>query len=253
MIKHLEVKNLTKSFETNVFNGKHNIAFHDISFTLFKGQFLAIDGKNGYHKSSLLHCIYRNYNATSGSINLFDVDGKSVDITRLREHEMIEIRTNKIGYIKPFYKANPRIVSPLDIISPLLNRGYTEEQAIDKANRLIDYFEMPKNLWNAEVGLLTGIEKQFINILRELIIDPEIVLLQNPLAGFDGRYQQEILKIIKKIYQLTITVIGVFKNVGDVEHIADKILLIDESTHKTQAVYDPVHNLKNEFIHKAFF
>ncbi|MGD9066199.1 MAG: ATP-binding cassette domain-containing protein, partial [Desulfobacterales bacterium] len=75
MPKHLEVINLSKRFTMHILGDKEIIAFQDINFKIDRGRFLGISGKSGYGKSSLIKCIYRNYDVTSGDIFLYDQTG----------------------------------------------------------------------------------------------------------------------------------------------------------------------------------
>ncbi|MGD9202706.1 MAG: ATP-binding cassette domain-containing protein, partial [Chitinispirillia bacterium] len=111
MNTHLKVVNLSKIFEMHILGGKNIIAFQDINFAIERGKFLGISGKSGYGKSSIIKCIYRNYDTTSGDIYLYDKTGGYVNLVTISDIEVLEIRKSRMGYVSQFFQTIPRVTS----------------------------------------------------------------------------------------------------------------------------------------------
>lgn len=227
MAAHLEVINLNKRFTLHILGKKKIIAFEDISFKIDRGKFLGISGKSGYGKSSLIKCIYRNYDITSGDIFLYDGSGEKINLTQISDIEMLDIRARRMGYVSQFFQAIPRITTMNIVIEPLVDRGWEREKAIERAQALFQLFDIPKNLWDAFPSTFSGGEKQRINLMRTLIDCPEILLLDEPTASLDRNNREIILNIIQELKKQNITMIGIFHDPAELEMLADEILPLD--------------------------
>jgi alpha-D-ribose 1-methylphosphonate 5-triphosphate synthase subunit PhnL len=210
--------------------GKKTItAFQDISFTIDRGKFLGISGKSGSGKSSLIRCIYRNYDATSGEILLYDEAGAKINLTQISDIEMLDIRTNRMGYVSQFFQAIPRVTTMNVVIEPLVDRGWEKEKAIKRAEALFQIFDIPKNLWDAFPSTFSGGEKQRINLMRTLIDCPEILLLDEPTASLDRYNKEIILEIIQELKKQKITMVGILHHPDELKLLSDEILTLDRS------------------------
>jgi alpha-D-ribose 1-methylphosphonate 5-triphosphate synthase subunit PhnL len=224
---HLEVIKLNKHFTMHILGGKEIIAFQDISFKIDRGKFLGISGKSGYGKSSLIKCIYRNYDATSGDIFLYDQTGRKINLTQISDIEMIDIRTRRMGYVSQFFQAIPRVTTMNIVIEPLIDRGWEKEKAMQRAKTLFRLFDIPQNLWDAFPSTFSGGEKQRINLLRTLIDCPELLILDEPTASLDRNNREIILNIIQELKKQNITMIGIFHDPAELKLLSDEILSLD--------------------------
>jgi alpha-D-ribose 1-methylphosphonate 5-triphosphate synthase subunit PhnL len=227
MPTHLEVVNLSKQFKMHVLDGKEIVAFRDISFHLDQGKFLGISGKSGYGKSSLIKCIYRNYDASSGDIFLYDEVGRKVNLTAISDIEMLEIRNRRMGYVSQFFQPIPRVTTLNVVIEPLCDRGWEVEKARERAKTLFQLFDIPRNLWDAYPSTFSGGEKQRINLMRTLIDCPELLLLDEPTASLDRHNRDIILSIVQELKKQNITMIGIFHDHDELEMLSDDILPLD--------------------------
>jgi alpha-D-ribose 1-methylphosphonate 5-triphosphate synthase subunit PhnL len=223
MDKHIEVVDLHKTFTMHVLSGKRIVGFKDISFMLGRGRFLGVVGKNGSGKSSLIRCIYRNYDPTSGDIWLYN-GNKKLNLAKINDFEMLGIRKNIMGYVSQFFQFIPRITTMDIVIEPLMVKGWKKEDACDRAEELFRLFDISENLWDAFPSTFSGGEKQRINLMRSLIDCPEIMLLDEPTASLDAKNRDIFLDIIRQMKQQKITIIGIFHNETDLEMLADDFL-----------------------------
>jgi alpha-D-ribose 1-methylphosphonate 5-triphosphate synthase subunit PhnL len=247
MQKHLEVIDLSKTFKMHILNGKEIVAFENISFSLQRGTFLGISGKSGYGKSSLIRCIYRNYDATSGDIFLYDDTGKRINLVTLNDIEMLSVRKRRMGYVSQFFRPIPRVTTLSVVIEPLVDRGWQTEKAMERAKALFRLFDIPKNLWDAFPSTFSGGEKQRVNLMRTLIDCPELLLLDEPTASLDRNNRRIILEIVKELKKQNITMIGIFHNPEELEMLSDDILPLDRPT-----LYQNTEGYGNVITHHRF-
>lgn len=227
MSTHLEVIGLSKQFEMHILGGKRIVAFENINFSLKRGSFLGISGKSGYGKSSLIRCIYRNYDATSGDIMFYGEDGSKINLTAIGDMEMLGIRARRIGYVSQFFQPLPRVTTLNIVIEPLIDRGWLKEEAISRAETLFNRFDIPPNLWDAYPSTFSGGEKQRVNLMRTLIDCPELLLLDEPTASLDRNNRDIIMGIIKELKSQNVSMIGIFHDPRELEQLSDDILSLD--------------------------
>jgi alpha-D-ribose 1-methylphosphonate 5-triphosphate synthase subunit PhnL len=247
MHPHLEVIDLTKTFTMHVLGGKEIVAFENISFTLERGKFLGISGKSGYGKSTLIKCIYRNYDASSGSIFLYDESGSRVNLVTAEDIEIMEIRTSRMGYVSQFFQPIPRVTTMNVVIEPLIDKEWKKEKAIERARELFLLFDIPKNLWDAYPSTFSGGEKQRINLMRTLIDTPELLLLDEPTASLDRNNRKIILEIIQELKKQNVSMIGIFHNPDELASLSDEILAMEQAE-----IYQPDREIETETEIKQF-
>ncbi|MDJ0783851.1 MAG: ATP-binding cassette domain-containing protein [Desulfosarcinaceae bacterium] len=238
MATHLEVNQLTKRFKLHILEGKEIVAFQDISFRIDRGRFLGISGKSGYGKSSLIKCIYRNYDITAGEIWLHDETGGRVDLTQISDIEMLAIRHRRMGYVSQFFQPIPRVTTMNVVIEPLIDKGWERERAMVRAKSLFQLFDIPANLWDAYPSTFSGGEKQRINLMRTLIDCPELLLLDEPTASLDRNNREIILSIIQELKRQQITMIGIFHNPDELALLSDEILSLERPGEEGNAAND---------------
>jgi alpha-D-ribose 1-methylphosphonate 5-triphosphate synthase subunit PhnL len=231
----------------HILEDKEIIAFQDINFKIDRGRFLGISGKSGYGKSSLIKCIYRNYDVTSGDIFLYDQTGLKINLTQISDIEMLDIRARRLGYVSQFFQAIPRVTTMNIVIEPLIDRGWHKEAAMERAQALFQLFDIPKNLWDAFPSTFSGGEKQRINLMRTLIDCPEILLLDEPTASLDRNNRQIILNIIQELKKQNITMIGIFHDPAELDMLADEIFPLDRP-----ALYQQINPYEHLMENRSF-
>lgn len=228
----------------HILGGKNIVAFENISFSLERGRFLGISGKSGYGKSTLIKCIYRNYDATSGDIYLYDKQGDRINLATADDIRIIDIRTRRMGYVSQFFQPVPRVATMDVVIEPLIDKGWHKDAAIERASELFRLFDIPKNLWDAYPSTFSGGEKQRINLMRTLIDSPELLLLDEPTASLDRNNREIILNIVQELKKQNITIIGIFHNPRELEMMSDEILVLDHAA-LYQESDEPSHRIEN--------
>lgn len=213
----LKVENLTKTYGSGE-NLVH--AVDDVSFSVEKGEFVAIVGASGSGKSTLLHLIGGVDRPTSGKIF---VDGN--DIRKMNDDKLAVFRRRQVGIVYQFYNLIPILTVEENITLPcdLDGRGVDRE----RLEMILDSFGLRarrKHLPNQ----LSGGQQQRTSIARALINNPSLVLADEPTGNLDSKSSEEVMSILKMCNQsYGQTVIMITHNL-DIAKQADRIITISD-------------------------
>lgn len=213
----LKVENLTKTYGCGE-NLVH--AVDDVSFSVEKGEFVAIVGASGSGKSTLLHLIGGVDRPTSGKIF---VDGN--DISKMNDDKLAVFRRRQVGIVYQFYNLIPILTVEENITLPcdLDGRGVDRE----RLEMILDSFGLRarrKHLPNQ----LSGGQQQRTSIARALINNPSLVLADEPTGNLDSKSSEEVMSMLKMCNQsYGQTVIMITHNL-DIAKQADRIITISD-------------------------
>ncbi len=213
----LKVENLTKTYGSGE-NLVH--AVDDVSFSVEKGEFVAIVGASGSGKSTLLHLIGGVDRPTSGKIF---VDGN--DISKMNDDKLAVFRRRQVGIVYQFYNLIPILTVEENITLPcdLDGRGVDRE----RLEMILDSFGLRarrKHLPNQ----LSGGQQQRTSIARALINNPSLVLADEPTGNLDSKSSEEVMSMLKMCNQsYGQTVIMITHNL-DIAKQADRIITISD-------------------------
>ena len=213
----LKVENLTKIYGRGLAEVK---ALDNVSFTVNKGEFVAIVGASGSGKSTLLHLIGGVDRPTSGKVF---INGK--DIYKYNDDELAVFRRREIGLIYQFYNLIPILNVEENIVLPLKLDGKDVEQ--DKLDELLKILGL-ENRRNHLPNELSGGQQQRTSIGRALITNPAIILADEPTGNLDSKSSDEIVDLLKKSNkQYNKTIIMITHNL-EIAKTADRILRIED-------------------------
>lgn len=213
----LKVEHLTKTYGSGE-NLVH--AVDDVSFSVEKGEFVAIVGASGSGKSTLLHLIGGVDRPTSGKIF---VDGN--DISKMNDDKLAVFRRRQVGIVYQFYNLIPIMTVEENITLPcdLDGRGVDRE----RLEMILDSFGLRarrKHLPNQ----LSGGQQQRTSIARALINNPSLVLADEPTGNLDSKSSEEVMSMLKMCNQsYGQTVIMITHNL-DIAKQADRIITISD-------------------------
>ena len=212
----LKVENLTKVY------GKENskvVALDNVSFSVEKGEFVAIVGASGSGKSTLLHLMGGVDTPTSGKVF---IDGK--DIYKLSSDNLAIFRRREVGLIYQFYNLIPILTVEENITLPLLlDNRKVDKFELDEMIKLLGLERRRKHLPNE----LSGGQQQRTSIGRALITKPAIVLADEPTGNLDSKSSDEVVNLLKKLNkEYKQTIIMITHNL-DIAAVADRIITIE--------------------------
>jgi putative ABC transport system ATP-binding protein len=213
----LRVENLTKIYGTGEAAVK---ALDDVSFTVKKGEFVAIMGSSGSGKSTLLHILGGVDRPTSGKVFLDDTDIYALDETRLAI-----FRRRQVGLIYQFYNLIPVLNVEENITLPLLLDGRKpDHEQLDVILNLLNLQDRRSHLPNQ----LSGGQQQRVSIGRALINNPALVLADEPTGNLDSKNSADIVQLLKtsnRTYKQTLLLITHDRNIA---LQADRIISIED-------------------------
>lgn len=213
----LKVENLTKIY------GKDStkvVALDHVSFSVEKGEFVAIVGASGSGKSTLLHLIGGVDRPTSGKVF---IDGK--DIFNFNDDKLAIFRRRQVGLIYQFYNLIPILNVEENITLPLsLDNREIDKEKLNEMLKLLGLQNRRMHLPNE----LSGGQQQRTSIGRALITNPTIILADEPTGNLDSKSSDEIVALLKKSNKdLNQTIIMITHNM-EIAKVADRIIKIED-------------------------
>ena len=213
----MQIQHLSKVYG----QGENQVrAVDDISFTVEKGEFLAIIGPSGSGKSTLLHILGGVDRPTSGKVF---VDGQ--DVYAQNEDQLAIFRRRQVGLIYQFYNLIPVLNVVENMTLPVLMDGRQVNQ--ERLEELLDVLGLrgrEKHLPNQ----LSGGQQQRVSIGRALMNAPAVVLADEPTGNLDSKNSQEIVELLKmsnKKYGQTLVIITHDENIALQAH---RVIAIEE-------------------------
>ena len=213
----LKVEHLSKTYG----NGENEVkALNDISFSVNKGEFVAIIGPSGSGKSTLLHILGGVDKPSAGKVFL---DG--TDIYSQTEDQLAVFRRRQVGLIYQFYNLIPVLNVTENITLPMLMDGQrVNNERLEELIKTLGLCGRENHLPNQ----LSGGQQQRVSIGRALINAPAVVLADEPTGNLDSKNSQEIVELLKlsnKKYNQTLIIITHDENIA---LQADRIIAIED-------------------------
>ncbi len=213
----LRVENLTKVYGKDENEVR---ALDGVSFSVNKGEFVAIIGPSGSGKSTLLHILGGVDKPTSGKVFM---DGK--DVYAQNEEQLAIFRRRQVGLIYQFYNLIPVLNVTENITLPVLMDGQKVNE--DRLEELLAILKL-KGRENHLPNQLSGGQQQRVSIGRALMNAPAVVLADEPTGNLDSRNSQEIIELLKvsnQKYNQTLIVITHDENIA---LQADRIIAVED-------------------------
>lgn len=213
----LKVNNLCKTYG----NGENEVkALDNVSFSVDKGEFVAIIGPSGSGKSTLLHILGGVDKPTSGKVYMNGCDVYAQD-----EEQLAVFRRRQVGLIYQFYNLIPVLNVTENMTLPVLMDGQrVNEERLNELLTILKLNGREKHLPNQ----LSGGQQQRVSIGRALMNAPAVVLADEPTGNLDSKNSQEIVELLKvsnKKYGQTLVIITHDENIA---LQADRILTIED-------------------------
>ena len=225
----LKVENLTKKFKKkNLFssNPEEVIAADSVNFSLERGEILAIAGQSGSGKSTIAKLILRSLQPDSGKIfyNQKEIKDNSNELKKFRmKCQMV--------YQDPYDSINPRMTIQDIVNEPLeIHELGTKEE---RKKRVIETLRMVKLEPAEEIAkkyphMLSGGQRQRVVIARAIVVQPEIIIADEPVSMLDVSIRAEILELMKDIQNKNeISMIYITHDLATAKHFADKIVILN--------------------------
>ena len=194
-------------------------ALKDVSFSVPKGEFVAVVGESGSGKSTLLNLLGGLDTPTSGKVLL---DGR--DLFAMKERERTIFRRRNIGFVFQAFNLIPELTVEQNILFPVLldyqkpDTAYLEE--------LLDVLDLRKRRSHLP-GQLSGGQQQRAAIARALCMKPELLFFDEPTSALDPELTGEVLRVIRSLAEEKMTMVIVTHEMQFARMVADRVVFMD--------------------------
>lgn len=215
----IEVKNLKKAYGEG---STETIALAGVTFSVRKGEFVAIMGPSGSGKSTLLHLLGLLDESTSGE---YIFNGKKV--STYTTNDLAGMRNQEVGFIFQAFNLLPRTSVLENVKLPLNYSTIPEDLWDEKARAAVESVGLGHRMYH-EPSQLSGGEKQRVAIARALVNDPDIIFADEPTGNLDSKSGKNVMSIIQKLNEKDgKTVILITHEIATAEHAERIIHIID--------------------------
>ncbi|HVA96024.1 MAG TPA: ABC transporter ATP-binding protein [Candidatus Acidoferrales bacterium] len=194
----IDVSHLTKIYSTAA---GETVALDDVSFSIKKGEFVAIMGPSGSGKSTLMHLLGCLDTPSSG---MYILDGENVG--NLTDDELADIRNQKIGFIFQAFNLLPRTTVLQNVMLPMRYAGIPLEERHERAVKYLQMVGLSERL-NHTSNQISGGQQQRVAIARGLTMDPALLLADEPTGNIASAQAEEVMAIFQDINEKGHTVV----------------------------------------------
>lgn len=221
----LKIENLSKNFYLH--NAAKEIhSCQNINFTLEEGKFIGIVGLSGAGKSTILKCMNRTYLASEGKILYNSERFGEIDLVTATEREILYLRKNELGYVSQFLNVMPRTTARQHVMNAVLETSSDEKEAWEKAEEMLDYFRLPKDLWDLYPNTFSGGERLRLNLAHTMVKKPRLMLLDEPTASLDPKTKILVKDMLIKLKKKGTSMIGIFHDLEFMDGVCDQVFNI---------------------------
>ncbi|SAI48404.1 oligopeptide ABC transporter ATPase [Bordetella ansorpii] len=224
----LQVRNLVKRFESGggLLGGPRQVvrAVNDVSFSVARGQSLGLVGESGCGKSTVARTLLRLIEPDEGSIHF---DGQ--DLRRASSSELRALRQRiQIVFQDPYASLNPRRTVRQALTEPLrVHRLGTAQQINEKVERTIQEVGLPVSVLDRYPHEFSGGQRQRIGIARALVLDPDLIVADEPVSALDVSVQAQILQLLERLKaERGLSFVFVSHDLGVVRHFCDTVCVM---------------------------
>ena len=210
----IELKNITKIYKSGE---EDTIALGGVDLTVKKGEFVAIMGPSGSGKSTLMHIIGLLDRPTQGEYML---DGK--DVSKISKKRQAAIRNQEIGFVFQQFNLLTRTSALENVFLPTIYGKVPNAEK--RAKQLLEEVGLSDRIKN-KTNQLSGGQIQRVAIARALIMDPAIILADEPTGNLDSKRSDEVMKLLQKINKKGATIV-LITHEPDVAKYAQRVITL---------------------------
>ncbi len=247
--KLLEAQNITKTYKLpgSILKSRKIIkAVTNVSFQIFKGETLAIVGESGSGKSTVAKIINGLIEVDSGNVYL---EGKKIQNFSPLERAL----SIQPVFQDPYSTLNPKHTVGFIVGRPLtLNKFLSYNEMQTKVIKILELVGLSKNFVNRFPSQLSGGQRQRVAIARALILEPKILICDEPTSSLDVTIQFQILDLLNELKKrLEITIILISHNISVVKFLSDRVLVMNEGEIiENGNTFDVLNKPRNEYTKK---
>jgi putative ABC transport system ATP-binding protein len=235
----IEIRDITKVYRMGGDIEVH--ALRGVSLQVDEGELLSIMGPSGSGKSTMMNVLGCLDQPTSGEYYL---DG--VDVKRLNDNALAEIRNRKIGFVFQTYNLLPRMTALQNVELPLIYRGVSGRERRRQVTEALEMVGLADRIHHRP-NELSGGEQQRVAIARALATQPDIILADEPTGNLDSRSGAELMTIFQRLNrEMGITVVFVTHDPDIAAHTRRIVQLLDGKIVTDEPVENPLDAVELE-------
>lgn len=196
-------------------------ALNDVSLSIGAGEYLSIMGPSGSGKSTLLNIVGLLDQPSSGTYLL---DGENV--TSLEDDQQAQTRRNKIGFIFQFFQLLPRLTARENVELPMILDAIPPAQRHERSVAALEAVGLTDRMHHRP-DQLSGGQRQRVAIARATIMQPRVLLADEPTGNLDSSSGQEVINILEKLHGQGITIIVVTHDMNIGKRAGRRITMVD--------------------------
>jgi len=204
-------------------------ALAGVSFTVARGETFGIVGESGCGKSTLARCILRLVEPSAGAVRFHPVEAESIDITRADPVRLRSVRRQlQIVFQDPYASLNPRMTA-VDIVSePLdVHKVGAREERRERARHLIEVVGLGPEHVRRRPAELSGGQRQRLGIARALALNPELLILDEPVSALDVSIQAQVLNLLADLREgLGLAYVFIAHDLSIVRQFSDRVAVM---------------------------
>lgn len=215
-------KNIFKIYKSGE---SESLALNDISFSVKKGEFIAIMGPSGSGKSTLMSILGLLDSPTQGKYIL-----DSRDVSKMTEDEAASFRMQKIGFVFQSFNLLPRASVIRNVTLPLIYKKIPFKKREKLAQNVLRAVDFPENRWNNLSNHLSGGQMQRVAIARALVNNPSLILADEPTGNLDSKTGEAVMKLFQKLNKEQKHTVILITHELEIAYWADRIITIRDGS-----------------------
>lgn len=218
----IELNHAQRCFKTE---NIETLALNNISLNVAKGEFLAVMGPSGCGKSTLLSIIGM-LDSLDGGIYRFD----GADVTNYSENKRAQFRNNSLGYIFQNFNLIDELTVFENVALPLRYQNVSESELKERVEQMLKKVGIDHRAGHLPLQLSGG-QQQRVAVARALVINPKLILADEPTGNLDSNNGEQIMSILRELNSEGTTIIMVTHSEQDANYASRVIRLLDGNLH----------------------